>query len=46
MKSHHLINEIEEDLSEDIYSKTAEDYEDDDILSAAEAGFMIGYLSA
>jgi len=46
MKAHHFMDEIEEDLSEDIYSKTADDYEEDDTISAAEAGFMIGYLSA
>lgn len=46
MKAHDFIDEIEEDLIEDIYSKTAEDYEDEDTISAAEAGFMQGYLSA
>jgi len=40
-----LIQDIEMEM-EDIYNKDAEAIEDDDTLTAAEAGFMQGYLSA
>jgi hypothetical protein len=46
MKGHELLAEIETDMDFDIYNQDADYYEDDDTLSAAEAGFMMGYMSA
>jgi|SaaInlStandDraft_4_1057021.scaffolds.fasta_scaffold72830_2 hypothetical protein len=46
MKSHDFINEIEKDLEFDIYAQDADYFEDDDTMSASEAGFMVGYLNA
>ena len=46
MKGHELLAEIETDMDFDIYNQDADYYKDDDTLSAAEAGFMMGYMSA
>ena len=43
MKFHDLINEIEDDIYNE---EGVANYEEDDIINAAEAGFMMGYLSA
>ncbi len=42
-----ILQQIEEELSQDIYNEVMiENYIDDDIISPGEAGFMIGYLGA
>ena len=46
MKFHHLVSEIEDDMNTDIYNSDADYLEEDDTLTAAEAGFMQGYMSA
>jgi len=45
MKAHELISEIEEELNSDIYNQDADYFEEDDTLTAAEAGFMVGYMN-
>ena len=46
-KPKNILEEIEQELSQDIYNEVMiENYTDDDIISPAEAGFMIGYLGA
>ena len=45
MKFHDFEKEIEDDL--DIYNEEGvSNYAEDDVINAAEAGFMMGYLSA
>ena len=46
VKAGDIIAEIETDMDFDIYNQDADYYKDDDTLSAAEAGFMMGYMSA
>lgn len=46
MKVHELIGDIETDIELDIYSQDADYFEEDDTLTSAEAGFMIGYMNA
>ncbi len=43
MKFHDLIKEIEDDIYNE---EGVASYEEDDVINSAEAGFMIGYLSA
>ena len=46
-KPKNILEEIEQELSQDIYSEVMiENYTEDDIISPGEAGFMIGYLGA
>ena len=46
MMAHELLNDIEDDIEFNIYAQDSDYFEDDDTLTAAEAGFMMGYMDA